>query len=215
MLKICLITLFLTFALAEIAINAGDFLVSKFKAECFELDKMRKFILNALGGNGVVNLNFLPSYINIRNAGIHDIDAIVRTNDSIPIERTCWTLAHYLPVGFNGTVWLSVESNTRLWSLNIEDRIPFLENLTQTCTQHGLRVGIYSDVVSWTNVMGGQLVGSDKLRALPLWYFNDNGIRNFNDFSYATFGGWNKPTQKEFERGASVCVFYCEGLVFY
>ena len=99
--------------------------------------------------------------------------------------------------------------------MNIEDRIPFLENLTQTCTQHGLAVGIYSDVMSWRYVMGNQLAGSNKLRALPLLYFNENDVRNFNDFSYSTFGGWNKPIQKEYKRGYYLCDFYCEGLVFY
>ena len=215
MLKICLTALFLIFALAESGINTRDDLIKKSKAECFAKSQIRRVIMEALGEDGIINLNFFPSYLNLRNGGIHDIEAIVRTNDSIPIERTCWTLAHYLPVGFNGTVWLSVESNTRLWSLNIEDRIPFLENLTQTCTQHGLAVGIYSDVVSWRRVMGNQLAGSNKLRALPLLYFNENDARNFNDFSYSTFGGWNKPIQKEYKRGYYLCDFYCEGLVFY
>jgi len=115
MLKICLITLFLTFAFAESGVNVGGSLITKSKSDCFRMNhQIRRVIMDALEGNGVVNLNFLPSYLNLRNTGIYDIDAIVRTNDSIPIERTCWILAHYLPVGFNGTVWFVVESSPRL-----------------------------------------------------------------------------------------------------
>jgi hypothetical protein len=38
---------------------------------------------------------------------------------------------------------------------------------------------------------------------LPLWYPHYNGILNFNDFKY--FGGWSKPTMKQYIGTSTLC----------
>jgi len=214
MLKIYLISLVLTCALAKFAINNANYGTPKNTADCYSRYNVTHVLVDVLNERGVVVPDFLASFINLRNANISNIDAIVRTTDSIPIERTCWILSHYLPVSFNGTVWFSVENRPNYWKLNVTDRVPFLENLTQTCSQHGLKTGVYSDAVTWAQVMGSQTAGSDKLRALPLWYKNENNQANFNDFSYATFGGWKQPSIKEYATAQYLCNYYIHGFEF-
>jgi len=63
--------------------------------------------------------------------------------------------------------------------------------------------------------MGSVVVGSIKLRSLPVWYHNDNNQQNFKDFAYAGFGLWTKPTMKEYDSSAYLCGYYMDGLEYY
>ena len=64
--------------------------------------------------------------------------------------------------------------------------------------------------------MGNQTAGSDKLRALPVWYYNGKNTTDFNDWSYASFGGWKQPAMKEYDRERIVfCNTYIYGYEYY
>ncbi len=57
----------------------------------------------------------------------------------------------------------------------------------------------------WQSVFGSQGAGSKILSATPVWYFNDNAVQSFDDFSYAGFGTWDEPSMKNYARNVYLC----------
>jgi len=143
---------------------------------------------------------FLANYIASKKAQIKNIDAIVRVNDTFPPEDVCNGVARALPSKFNGTVWLDVDNQPGLWSLDVDDRISYLEELVKECQHHGLKPGVSSEFNAWSDVMGSRGAGSDILKAVPVRYENEDDYPGFYDFHYAVFGTWEIPTMKNYQK---------------
>jgi len=165
---------------------------------CAARRNFTRMILHIWDEQGKTNPYFLTNFINSRDAQIKDYDAVVTVKDAFEPEAICNGVAHALPRGFNGTVWLEVQNTGSLWSRNVSERVPYLEKIIKSCQGHGLKPGIYSSAESWFFVMGDQEAGSHTLKAVPVWYFNDNQKNNFNDFEYAGFGPWDAPKMKAY-----------------
>jgi len=171
-------------------------------------------ILEIWDEKGNTNQNFLSNFINSRDADIDRFDASAVVNDTFEPEAICNGVASALPRNFSGTVWLDIQGKQSLWSRNVSDRIPYLENITKSCRSHGLKPGFYSSAQAWVQVLGDQEAGSDLLKAVPLWYWNQNGNPNFNDFHYASFGPWDTPTMKNYD-GSLFCKSLIRGLNYF
>jgi len=172
-------------------------------------------VLQIWDEKGNINKDFLSNFINSKDAQINNFDASAAVNDTFTPEALCNGVAGALPRNFNGTVWFEIQDKQSLWSRNISDRVPYLENITKSCRSHGLKVGIYSYAQAWVSVFGDQEAGSDLLKAVPLWYVNQNDIPNFNDFHYAGFGPWDVPTMKNYGGSVLFCAFNIRGLNFF
>jgi len=143
-------------------------------------------------------------YLLSHHGGIPDFDAIAVLNDTFSPEEICSGVAKALPptvwpTYFNGSVWLDVRNRAGFCSRPLSGRVSYLENVIKACQNHGLSVGVASTVSDWIAVMGSQKAGSDVLKAVPLWYFNDNDKLNFDDFEYAGFGTWDAPKMKLYD----------------
>jgi len=215
MLKLCLIVLALTLASAKMGVNIGTSSVSRSYADCFKKANYTKVTQELVNARGTFNSGFLTNYINSLDAGIEMVDAIVRVNDSFVPESFCNDIVKNLPPGFDGTVWFHVKNDKSIWTKPVDDRVNYLVTLTGACTQRGLDVGVYSDAAGWAAIMGFQSAGNFKLRTLPVWYFNDNTLQNYNDFYYAGFGNWGKPNMKEYAGSSYLCGTYFDGYDFY
>jgi len=166
----------------------------------------------------VGNINsktFLLNYIASRDAKIKNVDAIVRVNDSLVPEDLCNGVAGGLPARFSGNVWLSIQNYQTLWSLPIDQRISYVENLTKACQNHGLKIGIASSALEWHDVFGSSAVGSDVLKKVPVWYVNNNGNADFDDFDYAGFGTWDSPSLKSYSVNAYVCDKFITNFLYF
>jgi len=172
---------------------------------CAANQNVSRTILQIWDADGTTNQNFLASFIYSKDAQISDVDAVATVNDSFEPEAICNGVAKALPPSFNGTVWLDIQNKQSFWSRNISDRIPYLENITQSCKSHGLKTGFYSSAQAWASVFGSQIAGSDILKASPLWYLNDNNCANFIDFEYAGFGTWDTPKMKNYGGNPLLC----------
>jgi len=203
------------FASANIGVDVTNYQVpSRSFFDCLAGKNVSLTILQILDERGNVNTNFLKSYIASKDAKIKYFDALVTVSDSFEPSDVCSQVAQALPTSFNGTVWLDVENKQSYWSRNVSERIPFLENITTVCKDQGIKVGIYSSSQDWASVFGSQGAGSDILKAVPVWYQNDNQNADFDDFEYAGFGTWETPQMKKYQ-GDMICNFYATSINYF
>jgi len=222
MKSIYLLSFILVLAAANISVDFSRYLTpSRNFFECLSSqENIHKLIVEILNAQGTFNLSFLRFYVISRDANIKDFDAIIRVNDTFTPQDTCLHVAHALPKTFNGTVWLHVDNNKKnfsVWSIPVEKRIPYLENFVKALQNLGLKTGIYSSADAWAAVMGSRGAGSDILKAVPVWYVNEDSSQDFNDFEHEGFGTWKTPTMKNYEGPATIChpLFQVSSLNYY
>jgi len=213
--QIYILALLFAVASANLGADVSYYPATRTTFTCLAQQNVTLTILEIWDETGTVNPNFLNNYIYSKDAQIPGFDALVMVNDTFADEDLCNGVARALPKNFNGTVWLDVENKQGLWSRDTDDRISYLEAVIKTCQQHGLNPGVYSSADVWATVMGSQGIGSDTLSAVPVWYFNDNNVQNFDDFSYAGFGTWEKPQMKNYGTNAYLCGSYITSLDYY
>jgi len=215
MFKLYLLCLAFTVALASQGVALGSGSLTRSVYTCLAQQNISLVVLGIWDQAGNVPKDFLLNYIYAKDSGIAKFDTMVIINDTFAATDICNGVAHALPASFKGNVWLNVQNGQGFWSQDIDDRISYLETVAKTCGQHGLTVGVYSDAATWATVMGSQGAGSDTLKALPVWYFNDNNVQDFSDFDYAGFGTWDKATMKQYSTNQYTCNFYVAGYQYY
>jgi len=216
MKSIFILSFIIVLATAKFGADASYYQVSRNFFTCLSSQQnVTLSILEIWDETGTLNKDFLLDYIYSKDAKIQNFDAVVMVNDTFAAEDVCNGVAKALPASFNGTVWLNVENKNGLWSRDIDARIPYLEDLTKACQNHGLKPGVYSSADVWSTLMGSQGAGSDTLKALPVWYFNDNGSADFSDFEYAGFGTWDSPQMKNYGTNTYLCGAYVTSFNFY
>jgi len=203
--KIYLFALFVAVAAANLAADLSGLALSRQTLSCLSGQNVTKVILEISDEQGVTNRDFLNGYIYSKDAGIATVDALVIVNDNFTSNWLSTTITSALPASFNGTVWLQVLDSPKLWNQTISRRIAYLETLVLAFKQNGFKVGTYSNANTWQSVFGSQSAGSDTLKLASVWYANDNGNQNFDDFSYAGFGTWTKPALKNYQNSVYTC----------
>jgi len=195
MFKLSLLVIFFSLASANFAV------VQMFKSadvqtfECYVQKNVSLVVSTVWDQVGGPVLLFNDSYTNARTAGINNYDAIIKMNDVSLPEDICQQTVHALPDDFNGTVWITFYT---LWNRAIEERISYLDNVIQTCQQHGLKMGIYSYQQQWMAVFNDMFASSETVQALPLFYANHDQKASFDDFQMSHFGNWTAPAMKEY-----------------
>ncbi len=213
--QIYILALLFAVASANLGADVSYYSAGRTTFTCLAQQNVTLTILQIWDETGTVNKDFLTNYIYSRDAQIPGFDALVMVNDTFAAEDLCNGVARALPTHFNGTVWLNVQNKQGLWSRDTDERISYLESVAKTCQQHGLNPGVYSSTDVWATVMGSQGTGSDTLSALPVWYFNDNNVQSFDDFSYAGFGTWENPQMKNYGTNTYLCGSYITSLDYY
>lgn len=218
MKSLYLLPFILVLATANIAVDISNSnLRSSGYLYCLKCQGATKILLNIWDGAGNLNRNFRENYMRAKGLGINDFDAIITLNDTFPAEEICnEAYIRVIPGGFKGTVWLGIQNEAGLWSRDVAQRIPWIEKVAKTCQNLGLKTGIYSDLYSWARVTGYQWVGTNTLKALPVWYSNGNLKQNFDDFiGDAGFGTWETPAIKLYEGSPIFCGERVRSLSYY
>ncbi|WKX93693.1 hypothetical protein Q1695_011172 [Nippostrongylus brasiliensis] len=102
------------------------------------------------------------------------------------------------------SIWLQVTSPIN-WPTNTSNNVAFMNSVLSRAIQYGLTVGIYTNSYDWDQIAGGATVYN-----VMLWYWKVNGAgtsgetpANYNDFR--SFGGWSKPSVKQFAQSEYTC----------
>jgi GH25 family lysozyme M1 (1,4-beta-N-acetylmuramidase) len=103
------------------------------------------------------------------------------------------------------SIWIDMETNPSTgcgWSTDFDANCAFTERVINSAKKSGKTVGIYASNYMWGQIMGG----SDrcpKFTTLPIWYAHYDNIPDFSDWK--PFGGWTKPTIKQYKGTTAVC----------
>lgn len=107
--------------------------------------------------------------------------------------------------GHFGMMWFDIETNPSPgchWSSNKADNCRFMKELIDAGHGLGIHMGIYASEYMWSSIMGdGCHVGA--ANGLALWYAHYDGTQSYSDF--AAFGGWSKPSIKQYWDSVGYC----------
>lgn len=105
-------------------------------------------------------------------------------------------------------VWIYIDMNPSIgcgWSsYSISSNCEFLKKLVKALESKGKRVGIYSDKEKWTQIFGNEDFCREFVN-YPLWYSHHDQDPSFNDWTFYRFGGWTKPSLKQYDKDISLC----------
>jgi len=213
--KICLFALLIAVASANLATDISNIMTPTREYMSCLSKNVTKVILKISDKQGTINKNFLNGFIFAKDAGISTVDATVVVNDTLVPSELSADVTAALPANFNGTVWLQVLNAPTLWDRQMSQRISYLEDLVLAFQQHNLTTGIYSDANAWTSILGSPGIGSETLDSALVWYANNNGIQSFDDFNYAGFGTWTKPSLKNYKNYVPICYIVTTSFDYY
>jgi hypothetical protein len=104
-----------------------------------------------------------------------------------------------------GMIWLDIETNESPncgWGTNYNGNCDYVMELINRIKSHGKVPAIYASAYMWQSIMGGRN-NCPQAAAVQLWYPHYDGSPSFSDFS--AFGGWHKPTIKQFAGNVPLC----------
>ena len=105
-----------------------------------------------------------------------------------------------------GMVWIDVEANPSSGcSWNGHDpnsNCAFLTETINAIKAHGKVPGIYSSMYMWQTIFGSRN-GCPSAASQQLWYAHYDNNPSFGDF--ASFGGWTKPSIKQYVGDTTLC----------
>lgn len=105
-------------------------------------------------------------------------------------------------------VWILLDNNPSFgcsWSsYSIISNCEYLKKIVQALELKGKKVGIYSNKEKWIQIFGNEDFCKD-FSNYPLWYSNLNNDPSFSDWNVVRFGGWVRPSIKQFIKGVNVC----------
>jgi GH25 family lysozyme M1 (1,4-beta-N-acetylmuramidase) len=110
--------------------------------------------------------------------------------------------------GAYGMVWIDVETNPSSgcsWSgHSAADNCAYLGQLISALETKGKKVGIYASAYMWETIMGSRSACPNYNR-IPVWYAHYDGSASFSDWPTVSFGGWSKPSIKQFSGDKVLC----------
>ena len=195
MLKLSLIVIFIALASAEFGIINRIKTDTLAAFQCYAKHNFSLMITQAWDQKTGPNYYFNRTVNLAREAGIPNHDAVIQLGDTYDPEEVCRETVNVLPSDFNGTVWINI---VYFFTSAVEDRMDYLSNVTKSCQQHGLKLGIYSTWQTWQENFQDRYASSSIIQALPLIYTNNNFKPNFDDFQSVGFGKWAAPAMKDY-----------------
>lgn len=107
-----------------------------------------------------------------------------------------------------GMIWLDIETNSSpgcSWaSFSHASNCAYIGELINAVKGHGKHPGIYASKYMWTEIMGAAS-SCTNYKGEPLWYAHYDDVKSFNDYPALEFGGWSKPTVKQFKGTSTLC----------
>jgi Glycosyl hydrolases family 25 len=93
----------------------------------------------------------------------------VRSRDPRAVVRSIVSYAREnISASWDGVLWLDVEQCTDCWFTNLNENSIYLSEAAEECKSLGVRVGVYSSIGEYPQVVGSSTNFSKN--GLPLWY---------------------------------------------
>ena len=177
--------------------------------QCLKSNEYTFGIIRCFQSNDHVDNNCPHTIYNAWDGGMDHVDIYMFPDPSAgnpagQVDAMVNNLAKYnikpgnAKPGTYGMLWLDIEGS-QYWSKDHTTNRNFFSGLVSRAKSHGIHVGVYTSESQWTPIMGDWSGGS----GLSLWYAHYDGSASFSDFR--PFGGWSKPSIKQFRGDAKVC----------
>lgn len=205
---------FLTIFLAVLLLNqgncnlgldlAGSFSVANF--QCIKNAGYSYVIIRGFRSTGVLDPAATQSLTNAKSAGLAtDMYMFPCRGKSATTQVD--EMMNGINAGLYGSVWIDVETNPSsacTWSgHDAASNCQFLTDIVNRVKSRGKSVGIYSSANMWQTIFGSKTACSTIGAGYNLWYAHYDNVASFSDFS--AFGGWTKPSMKQFAGDTTVC----------
>lgn len=154
---------------------------------------------------GGIDHNAVQSLTNAKSAGMITDVYMFPCRSKSPQTQVDEMFAG-IPSNLFGMVWIDVETNESpgcSWSgHDAASNCQFLTDVVNRIKSHGKNLGIYATAYMWQTIFGSRNA-CPSVASQQLWYAHYDGSASFSDFS--PFGGWSKPTIKQFQGTNSLC----------
>lgn len=110
-----------------------------------------------------------------------------------------------IPSNLYGMVWIDVEANPSSgcgWSSDGNSNCQFLTEIINRIKAKGKTPGIYASAYQWQTIFGARNA-CPSAASQQVWYAHYDGSASFSDWS--NFGGWGKPSIKQFQGDVTLC----------
>eukprot|EP00490_Sorites_sp_Unknown_P027128 CAMPEP_0114661562 /NCGR_PEP_ID=MMETSP0191-20121206/22806_1 /TAXON_ID=126664 /ORGANISM="Sorites sp." /LENGTH=142 /DNA_ID=CAMNT_0001894577 /DNA_START=278 /DNA_END=706 /DNA_ORIENTATION=- len=106
-----------------------------------------------------------------------------------------------------GMIWLDIEVNPSGgcgWGSDYSSNCQYVQELVSAGKAKGKVIGIYSSEYEWETVMGSRYACT-AVSSEALWYAHYDNNPSFSDYGSTAFGGWSKPSIKQYEGDKTEC----------
>jgi len=176
-------------------------LVSEAEYKCMHSQHGIRFVVpRGFQSTGRVDPNVVQNIRHAKAAGIPVVDVYLFpcAHCGNPAGQ-----AHELINAIRGTghgmVWIDIETYPG-WSSNHVSNRNFITAMANALKADGASVGIYTSAHNWESLVGLEWAGVSQH---DLWYAHYDNNPSFGDFK--AFGGWHKPTIKQYRGTSSLC----------
>jgi hypothetical protein len=173
--------------------------------QCLKSNGYGFTIVRAYCSFGGVDHNAVQSLTNAKAAGMITDVYLFPCRSKNPATQVDEMMAA-VPANLYGMVWIDVETNESpgcSWAgHDSNSNCQFLADLIARIKSHGKNLGIYATAYMWQSIFGSRNA-CPSVASQQLWYAHYDGSASFSDFS--AFGGWTKPTIKQFQGTNSLC----------
>ena len=200
----------LLLGLSQAIFRGVDFstLLSVSEFECLKNDGMHFAIPRAWRSSGTPDPNAVQNIKNARAAGIANVDVYLfpcrgkSAADQVKQMITDLASANY------GMIWMDVETNPSSgcsWaSFSHASNCDYLGELVNAVKAQGKVPGIYASHYMWTEIFG-TASACPHYTSVAMWYAHYDGKETFDDYAALSFGGWTKPTVKQYKGTTTKC----------
>lgn len=111
-----------------------------------------------------------------------------------------------IPSSLYETVWIDIETNPSAgcsWAgYEANSNCQYLNDIINALRSNGKNIGVFSSGFMWNSIFGNR-AACPSVAGYPLWYAHYDKSASLADF--IPFGGWTKPTMKEYTGDGNVC----------
>lgn len=165
-------------------------------ADC-HLKEVKNICLRVYQGVGKIEPNFAKNIAHLKGKAVN-ISVYVTPSNKVTVEKQVAEITAAIKKITLTYIWVSVEGAD--WSMNHEDNVAFLKKLLTEFAKLKIPVGVQTDMMRFTRIMGRQTTDFGKY---PLWNIHLDNSPEPGQFR--PFGGWRTAKAKQYKANVERC----------
>ena len=176
--------------------------------DCFKSNGIGFVIPRSWKSGGSFDTEAIGNIKNAHSAGIPRVDVYMFPCRGKSATSQVASLVSELSGHNYGHIWLDIETNPSSgcsWESHTHaTNCDYLGELVSAVRSHSKEPGIYASQYMWEQIFGST-TACEKHTDVPLWYAHYDGVASFSDWESHKFGGWSKPSIKQYKGTTTYC----------